>query len=168
MNYIYELPFGRGKRFRLSGIFDKIVGGWEIGGIASLGTGQPFSVTFTSTTLGWPSSRADVAGNPAGDGTIYRWFNPAAFAVPPPFTYGNSARNLLYGPGIINWDNAVFKNTSITERIKLEFRAEFFNIMNHANFDIPASNISVPSQVGRITSTSNTARDIQFGMRLSF
>lgn len=168
-SYSYELPFGKGKRFPLTGLADKILGGWELAGIVSLGTGEPFSVNFTSTVLGWPSSRADIVGNPeAPQRSINQWFNPAAFAVPAPFTYGNSARNLLFGPGFFNWDEGIFKNTRISERIKLEFRSEFFNILNHANFDIPAGNISVSSQVGRITATSNTPRDIQFGLRLMF
>jgi hypothetical protein len=168
INFTYELPFGKGRRFSLSGVRDKILGGWQVAGISSLGTGQPFSVTFNSTVVGWPSSRADIVGNPNGAGNIYQWFNPAAYAAPAPFAYGNSARNSLWGPGVINWDQAVYKRFGITERINLEFRAELFNIMNHANFDVPASNISVPSTVGRITATTSVPRDIQFGMRLTF
>jgi hypothetical protein len=168
-NYIYDLPFGRGRHFQLSGVADKLVGGWQLTGITSFGTGEPFSVTFNSTVLGWPSSRADIVGDPAvPNRSIDQWFNPTVFAVPAPFTYGNSARNLLFGPGFFNWDAGVFKNTLLTERINLEFRAEFFNILNHANFAVPASNISVPNTVGRISSTSNTPRDIQFGLRLQF
>ncbi len=168
INFTYDLPFGKGRHFALSGVEDKILGGWQVAGISSLGTGQPFSVTFNSTVVGWPSSRADIVGNPNGAGTINQWFNPAAYAVPAPFTYGNSARNSLWGPGVINWDQAIYKRFGITERINLEFRAEFFNIMNHANFDVPAANISVPAQVGRITNTTSVPRDIQFGMRLTF
>jgi hypothetical protein len=147
---------------------DKILGGWQVAGISSLGTGQPFSVTFNSTVVGWPSSRADIVGNHDGAGTITQWFNPAAYAVPAPFTYGDSARNSLFGPGIISWDQSLYKRFGITERINAEFRAEFFNIMNHANFDVPAANISVPSTVGRITNTTSVPRDIQFGLRLTF
>jgi hypothetical protein len=110
-----------------------------------------------------------VVGNPELENrSIQRWFNPAAFAVPAQFTYGNSARNLLFGPGYFNWDTALYKHTRITERFDLEFRAEFFNVLNHPSFNPPASDISVASQVGRITSTSNTPRDIQFGLRLGF
>lgn len=168
INYIYDLPFGAGRRHSLSGLADKLLGGWQIAGISSFGTGEPFSVTFTSTTLGWPSNRADIVGDPkVSDRSIDRWFNPAAFAVPAPFTYGNSARNLLFGPGSFSWDAAVFKNTMLTENLRLEFRAEFFNILNHANFGLPASSISVPATVGRISSASDP-RDIQFGMRLVF
>jgi hypothetical protein len=170
LNYIYDLPFGRGKRYLngLSGAAEKLLGGWQIAGLSAFGTGQPFSVTFTSRVLGWPSSRADIVGDPELENqTPQRWFNPDAFAVPQPFQYGNSARNMLFGPGFFNWDAAVFKHTQLTERFKLEFRAEFFNILNHPNFGLPASNISVPSTVGQISSASE-ARNIQFGMRLAF
>ena len=168
INFTCDLPFGKGRHYSLSGVKDIAFGGWQVAGISSLGTGQPFSVTFNSTVVGWPSSRADIVGNPNGAGTISQWFNPAAYAVPAPFTYGNAARNSLFGPGIINWDQAMYKKFAITERIGLEFRAEFFNIMNHANFDVPAANISVPAQVGKITSTTSVPRAIQFGMRLTF
>ena len=168
LSYTYELPFGKGRRFDMSGIRNTLLGGWEIAGISTMGSGLPFSVTFTSTTVGWPSSRADIVGNPSGSGTLTEWFNPAAYAVPAPFTYGKSARNSLFGPGIVTWDQAIYKNFRIVERVSLTVRAELFNILNHAAFSNPASNISVPSQVGHITSTSNTPRDVQFGMRLSF
>ncbi|MCI0626618.1 MAG: TonB-dependent receptor [Acidobacteria bacterium] len=170
INYIYDLPFGRGKRYlsSTSGLAAALLGGWQIAGISTFGSGEPYSVTFTSTVLGWPSSRADIIGNPkVNDPTTQRWFNPTAFAVPSPFNYGNSARNMLFGPGFFNWDAALFKNTQLTERLRLEFRAEFFNILNHPNFGVPASNISVPATVGRISSATDP-RDIQFGLRLVF
>jgi hypothetical protein len=170
LNYIYDLPFGRGRRFgsSVSGFAGKLIEGWQIAGISTFGSGEPYSVTFTSTTLGWPSSRADIVGNPEpGNRSISQWFNPAAFAVPAPFNYGNSARNMLFGPGFFSWDAALFKHTRITERVYLEFRAESFNVLNHPNFGLPASNISVPATVGRITSATDP-RDIQFGLRLVF
>lgn len=169
-NYIYDLPFGKGKPFLNSfhGLADKLASGWQLTGILSVGTGQPFSVTFTSTTVGWPSSRADIIGNPSvEDPSISRWFNPAAFAVPAPYLYGNSARNMLFGPGFVSWDSGIFKNTTIAERWMLQFRAEFFNLPNHANFGLPASDITVPATVGRINSAGDP-RTIQFGMRLQF
>ena len=169
-NYVYDLPFGRGKKFlnSVTGVADKLLTGWQLTGIVGMGTGEPFSVTFTSTTLGWPSSRADIVGDPKpGDRSIAQWFNPAAFATPAPFLYGNSARNMLFGPGYFDWDVGIFKNTALTERTTLEFRAEFFNFPNHANFGLPASNISVPATVGRINSAGDP-RTIQFGMRLRF
>src|SRR3954447_1745097 len=123
-NYTYDLPFGNGRKFALSGVADKVFGGWQLAGIMGLGSGQPYSVTFDSTLTGWPSNRADVIGDPALENrSIARWFNAAAFAVPAPFTYGNSARNLLFGPGYFNWDSAIYKHTRITEIFDLEFRA---------------------------------------------
>jgi hypothetical protein len=171
-NYVWDLPFGRGRAFELSGFANALFGGWRLNGILSKGSGEPFSVNFNSTVTGWPSNRADVVGDPyAGARTLDRWFNPAAFAVPAQFTFGNSPRNFLWGPGYFTWDTSLIKNTAITERLNFEFRAEFFNVLNHPSFNAPsgnAANISVPAQTGRITSTFTTARDIQFGARLSF
>ena len=169
-NYIYDLPFGKGRRWgsSVSGFVDKLVSGWRLSGLTAFGSGEPYSVTFTSTTVGWPSSRADIVGNAVPDDqSIVRWFNPAAFSVPAPFTYGNSARNFLFGPDFFNWDAGIFKQFGITEDLHLDFRAEFFNILNHPNFGLPASNISVPSTVGRITSASD-ARNVQFALKLIF
>jgi hypothetical protein len=169
-NYIYDLPFGKDRPWGsgVTGIADKLISGWRLAGLTTFGSGEPYSVTFTSTTVGWPSSRADIAGNPdPGDQSITQWFNPAAFAVPAPFAYGNSARNMLFGPGVFSWDAAIFKTFDITERVDLNFRAEFFNILNHPVFGLPASNISVPNTVGRITSASE-ARNIQFALKLLF
>jgi hypothetical protein len=169
-NYTYDLPFGKGRAFVLSGIADKLFGGWQLSGILGLGSGEPFSVLFNSTTVGWPSNRANVVSSdfyPEEQNTG-RWFNPNAFAVPASFTYGNSARNMLFGPGYFTWDTGLIKNTAITERVGLEFRAEFFNVLNHPTFGNPANNISVPAQVGRITGQTNRPRDIQFALRLAF
>jgi len=172
-NYSYELPFGRGKKL-LSGVtapVNKVVGGWQVAGILTAGTGTPYSVTFTPTLLGWLPSRADVisyAATAPSNQSNDRWFAPEAFRTPQPFTFGNSARNALLGPGLVAWDSGVFKNTAITERIQSAFRLEFFNLPNRANFSNPASNISAPSSVGQITSTSIAARTIQLGMRLDF
>lgn len=169
-NYIYDLPFGRGQRWltSLPVAAEKLIGGWQLAGIVTMGTGAPFSISFTSTVPGWPSSRADIVGDPSvGDPSISGWFNPAAFAVPQQFLFGNSPRNMLFGPGFFSLNAAMFKNTKLTERLNLEFRAESFNTPNRANFGNPAANISVPATVGRINSAGE-ARTIQFGMRLAF
>ena len=172
-NYIYDLPFGKGKRWLagLSGPAEKIVSGWQVAGILTVGTGQPYSVSFTPTLQGWLAGRADYA-NPAAvvpdDPSINQWFNPAAFSVPQPFTFGNTARNAFFGPNIVAWDGAIFKNTMITERLNSSLRFEFFNLPNRANFGNPQANISVPATVGQITGTSTAARTIQFGLRLEF
>lgn len=169
-NYVYNLPFGKRQRFlsTLSRPLNLILGGWQTSGILTLGSGFPYSVTFSSVVEGWPSGRANIIGNPhVAHPTLTQWFNPEAFTLPQPFTYGDSAPYSLFGPGYSDWDTSVSKQVSLTERYKLSFRADFFNTLNHPNFSNPASNISVPSQVGQITSSGNP-RNIQFSLRLDF
>ncbi|MFN7938007.1 MAG: carboxypeptidase-like regulatory domain-containing protein [Bryobacteraceae bacterium] len=169
--YTYELPFGPGRKFANGGgAMGKVVGGWQVAGITYLRTGQPFSVGFNATLPGWYANRADVnrVGNLSrSERNITRWFDASGYTTPAPFTFGNSARNLLFGPGDIVFDVSVIKDTMINERIKTQFRAEFFNMPNHANFGNPAANISVPASVGRITSAGDP-RQIQFGMKIIF
>ena len=170
--YSYELPFGPGKPLlgSVGAIPGKIIGGWSVAGITYLRTGQPFSVTFNATQPGWFSSRADVSSVgalPRGERSISKWFDASGYSVPAPFTYGDSARNLLFGPGDIVFDVSFLKTTSIKERVRTEFRAEFFNFPNHANFGNPGANISVPGSLGRITSAGDP-RQIQFGLKLLF
>ncbi len=169
--YSYELPFGPGKRFaNVSGPAGHIIGGWELAGITYLRTGPPFSVGFTSTTTGWFSSRANVIRDPKlsrSERSITRWFDASAFTVPAPFTYGNSARNLLFAPGDVVFDVSVLKRIRITERVSAQFRAEFFNLPNHPNFGGPGANISTPTSVGRIFGAGDP-RQIQFGLKLLF
>jgi hypothetical protein len=169
--YNYDLPFGPGRRFAQgTGPLRFVVGGWAIGGITALRTGPPFSVSFTSPTTGWFSSRADLVGDPTlsrDERSITGWFDPSAFRVPAPFTYGNSARNLLFAPGEIVFDVSILKNFYFHEQRSVQFRAEFFNLPNHANFSGPAANISVPSSVGRIFGAGDP-RQIQFGLKVLF
>src|SRR6266436_4561287 len=120
--------------------------------------------TMWPPLAGWYANRANTAGNNfyPDQQNINQWFSASAFAVPAPFTFGNSARNMLFGPGQKVVDMSVLKTTKIGERVSTEFRAEFFNLPNHPSFNNPASNISVPSTVGKITSTSVDPRAIQF------
>ena len=169
--YSYDLPFGPGKAFLTQGgAAGKIVGGWQIAGITYLRTGQPFSVGFNNTGGAWYANRPNVStpGNlPRGERSITRWFDSSGYTVPAQFTFGNSARNLLFGPGDIVFDVSLIKDTVLTERVKAQFRAEFFNMPNHANFGNPSANISVASSLGRITSAGDP-RNIQFGLKLIF
>lgn len=170
-NYVYNLPFGSGQRFlsSLRGPLNQIIGGWQTSGILTLGSGLPFSVKFDSSVEGWPSSRADIIGNPhVSNPSLTQWFNPAAYALPEPFAYGNSAPYSLFGPGYSNWDMAMFKEFRLGERFRLQFRSEFFNTLNHPSFSNPASDISAPAQIGQIFSTTSSPRSIQFGLRLGF
>jgi hypothetical protein len=169
--YSWELPFGPGKRFlNQRGPVSRIAGGWQLAGITYLRTGPPFSLTFNATVAGSLSGRPDALRNgslPRSERNEYRWFDPSAYAVPAPFTFGNSPRNLLFVPGDIVFDLSVIKDTSITERTNLQFRAEFFNFPNHANLGGPGTNISVAASVARITSVGDP-RQIQFGAKFLF
>jgi hypothetical protein len=104
--------------------------------------------------------------------TANQWFNPNAYSLPTAGTWGNAGRGVINGPGVADVDFSLFKSTPIRENKSLEFRAEFFNIANITNFGVPnvaifsAGNIS-PS-AGRITSTTTTSRQIQFGLKLLF
>ena len=108
-------------------------------------------------------------------GTPTEYFNPNAFVVPPAGTYGNVKRNPLIGPGLTELDFSVLKNATVTERLHLQFRAEFFNILNHTNLNTPntivfsSASLTTPSPTaGVITSTSTTSRQIQLGLKLLF
>ena len=97
---------------------------------------------------------------------IERYFNGAAFALPPAGTFGNTGRNLLIGPGSHNLDSSVFRMIPLGERVRMHFRAEFFNTLNHANLGNPVSSVSAVN-IGRIQSTS-APRILQFGLRVQF
>jgi len=105
-------------------------------------------------------------------GTPTKWFNPAAFLQPPPNSgfWGNLSRNNLTGPGLATWDFSTIKNTTLHERLSLQFRAEIFNLLNRANFNTPNLIVFTPSGLsgtaGAINSTSTTARQVQFALKL--
>ena len=181
INASYELPFVRGKHFlgQASGWRDKLLGGWSISGIETLQSGFPFTpqLGFNPSNDGdtrnpvRPSYNPDFRGNLILGGPN-QYFNPNAFSVPPNGTYGNVGRNTLTGPGLAELDFSLLKNTTVTERLKLQFRAEFFNILNAANFNRPntivfTSATSAPSPTaGVITGTSTTSRQIQVALKL--
>lgn len=169
--YNYELPFGRGKRWlNVSGPLNHLVGGWQVGGITYLRTGVPFSVIFSTSVQGWRGGRADVLRDPRldrGERSRTLWFDPTAFAVPAQFTWGNSSRNMLFAPGDIVIDLSLLKDFNITERARVQFRAEAFNLPNHPNLGGPGANISVAASAGRITSAGDP-RQVQFGLKVLF
>ncbi len=106
-------------------------------------------------------------------GKLNRWFDPTAFLFPTAGTYGNVGRGTLRGPALANTDISVFKATRLSERFTLQFRAEFFNIFNGANFGIPnpivfQSSGAISTSAGLVTSTATTSRQIQFGLKLIF
>ncbi len=174
-NYVvsasYELPFGKGKAYmNQNRVADLLFGGWQLGGILSLQTGLPFTVNSGGgiTNAGGADRPNRIADGklPDGQRSIDRWFDLAAFVTQPQFTYGNSGRNILDGPGNKNLDLSLAKSFAITERYRLQFRAESFNATNTANFGFPAANIN-GAGVGTITSADEPRR-VQFALKLIF
>ncbi len=167
----YELPFGKGKPYLEHGLGGAVLGNWQLNGIFSARSGTVFTPTinFDNANVGGGNTqRANVTGNPILDNpTIAQWFNINAFAIPSAFTYGNAGRNSLRGPGFWNFDFSVFRNFSIMEKARLQFRSEFFNVFNHTNFANPSATLGNPN-FGVITSTSNGPRSIQMALKLNF
>ena len=154
-----------------------LVGGWQTTGIATLETGRPFNITlpFDNANIGARGSfqRPNLVGNPYPDGWTKtygpagRYFNPDAFAAAPQFQFGNLGRNALRGPGFKNFDIGMFKNFNIRERIRIQYRAEFFNLFNMVNFSNPGGSFGTPN-FGRSTGTQNQQRSIQMGLKLYY
>jgi hypothetical protein len=173
----YELPVGKGKSLlNNDGLTGRILGGWQVNSIVTLQTGTAFEVTAPdeSQTGGNHDSRANCIGNPfAGTSTDPRsgvWLNPAAFAVPSLGTFGNCGARNFHGPGLQNVDLSLFKSFAVTESTRVEFRAESFNLFNHANFTNPNSLFS-PSTLGsfgRIFNTVTDPRELQFALKFYF
>ena len=177
----YELPFGRGRHGLAGprGRGESLAHGWQLNGIASLLSGFPFTPQIGSNWSGDGDTRNPdrPSVNPAFSGppllrTPNQWFDPNAFVLPTPGTYGNLGRGTLTGPGLTDIDISLIKNTRVWERCQLQFRAEFFNIFNHSNFGTPNpivfSGSAFSPTAGLITSTATTSRQIQFGLKLIF
>ncbi len=187
INAVYELPFGRGKTWAgdVTGWGDHLVSGWSVNSIVTLQGGFPFTPQLSYNPSNNGDNRNPVRPflNPDFTGPVVlgkpsEWFNPNAFIAPPSTSgfYGNLRRDTLNGPGVATWDFSVLKDTVIRERLRVEFRAELFNILNRANFNTPNLIVAVqppgtnPPQgnpaAGSITSTSTTSRQVQFGLKL--
>ena len=181
INGSWELPIGKGRaRFGNAGRWTQaLAGGWTLSGIETLQSGIPFTPSLGYNPANDGDSRNPVrpSYNPAFSGPVIlggpnEYFNPNAFIPPATGTYGNVGRDTLYGPGIAELDFSALKSVNVTERMHLQLRAEFFNVLNRANFGTPntvvfTSATSGPSPTaGVITSTSTTSRQIQFGLKL--
>jgi TonB dependent receptor len=177
----YELPFGKGKPWAnsLGSAGNRLVSGWQVNAIVSLLDGFPFTPEVGSNQSGDGDTRNPdrPSINPAFTGPVIvgspnEWFNPHAFLLPQAGTFGNIGRGILTGPGLAEVDTSLFKTTAISEKINLQFRAEFFNVLNHPNFATPNSTVfasgAISPSAGLITATATTSRQIQFGLKLIF
>ncbi|MBI3697749.1 MAG: TonB-dependent receptor [Acidobacteria bacterium] len=178
-SFIYELPFGPKHRWAHSGPARWLLGDWQMNGILTSQTGDPLSITFSNATLNAPLSnnRPNLNGQSAifgavGPGSL--WFDTSKFTAPAPNTFGNSGRNILSGPGLVNLDFSLFRAVPVTERIKLEVRLESFNLSNTPHFDKPNTALGnanfgqVTTAGGSYTTGQGDQRQFQVALRLFF
>jgi hypothetical protein len=188
-NVVYELPFGRGSR---------LLGGWQISAIASVHSNVPFTpvLAFDNADLQSlvTSERPNLIGDPfvgvcpngSRVDTPSCWFNPSAFALPPPGQFGNAGRNSLRGPAFAQFDLSLQKGFQLTEGTSITFGADAYNLLNHPNFGAPSNTQSpltlggngdaifedaagnLADNVGRIFSTVGSSRQIQLDVRVTF
>jgi hypothetical protein len=165
----YELPLGRGK----------LRDGWQLNGIATLLSGFPFTPVIGANRSGDGDTRNPdrPSLNPSFTGPVVlgqagQWFNPNAFILPAAGTYGNLGRGVFNGPGLADLDLSLFKNTPVSDKATLQFRAEVFNVLNHANLGTPNATVfssgTINASAGLITTLATAPRQIQFGLKLVF
>jgi hypothetical protein len=176
VNSLYIQPFHK----------NMLVAGWQVSGILSHHTGYPFTITdgvaqaFSGAGANRPNLVAGCSGNPTQGGTIQHYFNAACFSLPPVGFLGNLGRNTAIGPNVNTLDATVQKTTnvpSVSEQFAVQFRAEFFNVLNHPNFSNPSAGLcsqgtngtcSPLATAGQITTTSTANRQIQLGLKIMF
>src|ERR1051325_3084304 len=178
LSWSYALPFGRGKKFAgdAHGLMQQVIGGWRLNSIDSFISGAPFTPVMVSSLLNsgsaaqWPNR---IGPGTVANPTIHAWFNPADFVSPGNYVYGNSGRNILFGPGTKQLDLSLFKDFVFNESVgrRLQFRAEAFNFLNTPQFNNPNAQIGNPA-AGTITSAGSpllfkrTSRQIQLALKL--
>ncbi len=179
MNATYDLPLRHGDKSLPDSWWGKVIGDWQVSSIVTLQTGLPFTpqMGFNPTNDGDTRNPIRPSWNPSFTGKVIlgaptKYFDPNAFVAPPNGTYGNVGRNTLPGPALAELDLSVAKSIFLSERFKLQLRAEFFNLLNRVNLNTPnpvvfTSATSGPTTTaGVITSTTTSSRQIQFGLKL--
>jgi len=182
-NWIYQLPFGPGLRYLNSGAASKILGGWEMSGIWTARTGRMLTIGISRSSGDVPDGNTSgqrpnivpgVSIYPAGGPTFAQWFNPAAFAIPARGTWGNAGRAIATGPGLVQVDFSLQKDTRLAEGKALVFRIETFNLFNRTQAGNPGTTLTSAGSFGLVNSGLNrtigtgTSRQIQLALRLNF
>jgi carboxypeptidase family protein len=184
-NFSYQLPFGSGQRFGggAGGWVNQLIGGWQWNGIVNAQGGFPMT-----PVIGFNNSGTGDGGNPdvpdwnpnfhgkVMTGTPDQWFDPHAFKLPIPGTFGNAGRGQLRGPGLVGIDTSLFKKIKISERFNLQLRAEAFNILNHSNFSLAnpitfdgnSADYTYSSSAGQIYQSATSSRQLQLALKLLF
>jgi hypothetical protein len=176
-SYLYDFPSGRGRRFANTGVAAKVLGGWQISSISVLQGGHPVLITAPDTTnlLNFSSTngRANRLKDPVLDGgsqSLTRWFDTSSFERASPFTIPNDSltQPRLRGPGRVNFDTSLIKNTRIGERFNVQFRAEFYNIFNTPALDARGGTFDVSNALFGQIVTGGNPRNVQFGLRFVY
>jgi len=168
---LWELPFGRGRRWATSGVASALLGGWGLGGISTLSTGPPITITlnFDNSNTGTNNRPIRLADGKINNPTVEQWFDRSAFAFPQQFTFGNAGRNILIAPGMVSSDASLMRNFPLPMREggRIEFRAEAFNVFNTPQLGIPGTALGTPA-FGIIGGTARSNRQMQLGLRILF
>lgn len=185
ISFNYALPFGPGKAFLNGGpgVVKRVIGGWQLAGVATLQSGLPFTPVINGdrANTGVGGQRPRVVGTPFVPGNVSCWFYTSSnsacralfpnavdsFVVPAQYTYGNAGRNILRADSLSQLNLSVSKEFSFTEIRRLQFRGEFFNILNHPVFNAPGTSINATSG-GQVSSTLNSNRIIEFALKFYF
>jgi outer membrane receptor protein involved in Fe transport len=169
LSITWDAPFGKGRNYLQSGAGAAILGDWQVSGIWTAQDGTPFTLVLPLDNLNmgtsnWPNRTCNGS---LEDWSPNRYFDTSCFVVPPAYTFGNSGRNILYGPGMNNVDFALhrFIPIPIREGMRLEFRGEFYNLFNRTQFSMPNVTINQP-QTAQITATAYPNRQVQFALKL--
>jgi len=168
ISYVYPLPFWR----QGNELYKKMLGGWQVSGVTTLQSGLPQNITLAADIAGAGagSQRPNLVGDPRAGVKGTQFFNPAAFAVPAPGTYGNLGAYALFGPRTNNWDASLQKAFPIGEKVRADLRVEFYDFPNHLSyFSVNTGSFSAtpPSSFGQVSATTDP-RTLQFALRLNF
>lgn len=177
VSYIYELPFGRGRRFgaNWNRATNLVLGGWQFNGFTTYQTGTPLSISannvagiFNPRGLANNNGKSAKLSGPVRE-RLLRYFDTSVFSQPPAFTFGNTQPSSpdLRSPSVRNWDLSLFKEFDVTEKLRLQFRAEAFNALNAVRFGSPNTSVT-SNQFGQISTQANSPRQIQFALKLMF
>jgi hypothetical protein len=172
LSSVYQLPFGKGKRWLKEGLARKLAGGWSASGVFVMQSGGPVTVTTqTNTTFAFSAGaqRADVIAEPnlpRGERSILRWFNTGAFQQPPSYTFGNQGIGLIRAPGMTNLNGSILRNFTFWESKTLQFRGEMLNAPNHPNLGVPAQVFEGPGF--GIVNSARPGRQVQLGIRIVY
>jgi hypothetical protein len=176
VSYLYDLPFGRGRKYMTTGLASRVAGNWQFSGITVLQKGRPVLITAPDQTNLLNFSSTNGRANRLKDAelssgqTLTRWFDTSAFERAAPFTIPTDSLSQpsLRGPGRVNFDISVIKNNPFRERYNIQFRAEMYNISNRPALDARGATVDVASPLFGQIVTGGNPRNIQFGLRFVY